>query len=154
VTDPWSPWAIALALVAVANLINAGAFLAFSVMVMPTLQAVSAEVATQTMRELNRRAPRPVFMLTFLGAPLIAVILVVAMAVAGVLTFWVAAATALTVAAFVVSAVGNIPLNDRLQRVDIEWDRFSSGWNQANHARLVLSCLGGLVAIAGLLAQP
>jgi uncharacterized membrane protein len=152
VTDPGSPWAIALALVAIANLVNTGTFLAFSVMVMPTLQVASTEAATQTMREINRRAPGPAFMLSFLGAPLIAAVLVIAMTVAGVLTVWAAVAAALTVAAFVVSAVANIPLNNRLERAEISWDRFASGWNQANLARLILSCLGGLVALAGLLA--
>ena len=151
-TDPWSPWAIALALVAAADLVNTGTFLAFSAIVMPTLQLGSAEVATQAMREVNRRAPRPAFMLSFLGAPLMATVLVIAMTVAGVLTAWAAVATALTIGALIVSLAANIPLNNRLERADISWERFSSGWNQANLARLILSCLGGLVAIAGILA--
>ena len=150
-TEPWSPWAIALALVAAANMVNAGTFLAFSAMVMPALQLTSAETATRTVREVNRRAPRPAFMFSFLGAPLIAAILIVAMTVAGRLTAWAAFASALTIAAFVVSLVANIPLNNRLERADVGWDRFSSAWGRANLGRLVLSCLAGLAAIAGLL---
>jgi uncharacterized membrane protein len=79
---------------------------------MPGLGHADDRTLVSTMQEVNTSIVNPVFLLTFVGAPLLCVLAAVTSGAAG--RPWLVAAAVLTVATFVVTAVGNVPLNDAL----------------------------------------
>jgi uncharacterized membrane protein len=151
-------------LLAVATAIGAaavgGVYLAFAVMVMPALARLPAADATAAMREINRRAERGAFIGVFIGAALVAVALGVAalfelsdragsdesashalLVIGAVLSF----------ASTVVTVVGNVPLNNRLERDGVPaWKPYLSRWGTLNTVRALLALAAvGVIAAAG-----
>jgi len=147
---------IAVLLVLALNFVNAGAFLAFTTMVSPALRdAAESRAAADLMRDINLRAPRSLFMVPFIGAPLAAVIAGVLLATSrgAESAPWVIAAIAATLLAFAVSVGVNIPWNDRLARErdrEATWSAFTRTWPRANTVRCVLSFLGAVAATVAL----
>ena len=139
--------------------LNGGVFFAWSTFVMDGLRRAAAPAGIAVMQSINRQAPTPAFMLLWLGTGLVAV----------VLAAWTAASTGdrrtvLAVAAAVVYAGGslvstfarNIPMNNRLDRVDADsaegaayWREYVRRWTAWNHVRTLagtVSC--GLLIVA------
>ena len=140
----------------------AGTFLAFSTFVMAGLDRRPAPEAIRTMQSINRTVLAPAFMLVLFGTALLCV---VAIGVAirhrnqpGVAAMLVGAALYL-VGTIGVTIAGNVPLNDRLARVDTEtidpetavraWADFLGPWLRWNHVRMA-AAIGATAA--GMLA--
>lgn len=123
---------VALVAATVAMGLFAGLFWTFSVAVMPGLRQVDARTFVGSMQRVNVAIVNPVFLLVFLGAPVLTI-------VAGVLQLgaddraplpWIVAGFVLSAAAFVTTARANIPLNNALDAAghpdqvgDLEADR-------------------------------
>ena len=111
---------------------------------MPGLARVDDRTFASSMNHLNVAIVNPVFMLTLLGAP--------ALAAAAVATSpapvrgWAVAGLALTIGTVVVTAVGNIPLNDALAAGGSRAD-FETAWVRWNVVRTITST-GALAALA------
>ena len=142
------------------NFINGGVFLAFTAMVTPALRdARDPRTAAAVMRDINVRAPRSIFMVSFLGAPLAAIIAGVLLATGGVTTAatpWIIGAIATSLLAFVISVTVNIPWNNRLEHESdrmpgATWTAFSRVWARANALRCVLSIAAGAAAAVSLI---
>jgi uncharacterized membrane protein len=144
-------------LLAVATAIGAaavgGVYLAFSVMVMPALGRLPGEQATAVMQEINRRAERGVFIVVFLGAALVAVALalVSVFALPGTTAALLLSGAALSFASTVVTVVGNVPLNNALERNGVAvWDQYLSRWTALNTLRALLALAAvGVIVVAG-----
>jgi uncharacterized membrane protein len=92
--------------------LQAGTYYTWATGVMPGLAKVDDHGFVSTMQHVNVAIVNPLFMLSFLGAPLLAA---VAVFTSGSLARpFTVAALVLAVATVAVSAVGNIPLNDAL----------------------------------------
>lgn len=146
---------VTMLVLAALSFVNAGAFLAFTTMVTPALAtARDGRAAADVMRDMNVRAPRSIFMVSFLGAPLAAVVAGVLLVLTGFAgqVWWTAGAIVTTLIAFVVSVAVNIPWNERLLREhgDATWSAFSRAWGPANTARCVLSLAAGAAALAAI----
>jgi uncharacterized membrane protein len=104
-----TPVLVAAAVVAA---LQAGTYFTWSTGVMPGLARVDDRTFVDAVQQMNIAIVNPVFIATFLGAPLLAV------AAAGVThgsaRRWAIAATVLSVGTLVISFAGNIPLNDAL----------------------------------------
>ncbi|MET0990571.1 MAG: anthrone oxygenase family protein [Glaciihabitans sp.] len=120
-------------LLAIATAIGAGAvggvYLAFAVMVMPALGRLPARDATAAMQEINRRAERGAFIGVFLFAALVAlalgIVAITALPDGAAMLLLVGAA--LSLASAVVTVVGNVPLNNRLEREGAPfWETYRS----------------------------
>ncbi|MGI8458419.1 MAG: hypothetical protein ACR2LI_09950 [Propionibacteriaceae bacterium] len=104
---------VQLAAVVLAGLV-AGLLLAFAVAVLPGLAKVDDQTFVATMRSINVAILNPVFLLLWLGAPLLAI------GTAGLSLRskeaipWAIAGALLMIATFVITAAVNIPLNDAL----------------------------------------
>jgi uncharacterized membrane protein len=129
----------------------AGLFVCFSVAVMPGLRRVDDEAFLSSMQRINVAIVNPLFLLLFLGSP----VLLVAAAVVGPRDTWLLAASALHLLALLVTFAVNIPLNNRL---DAATDpapartAFEPPWTRAHTVRTLLmavSFVGCLVALAG-----
>src|SRR5690606_31293449 len=129
----------------------AGVFSAFSVAVMPGLNAVPPGAAVAAMRSVNERILNPAFLGPFLLVPL-------AGAAAGALLLvlghrraaaaFLAAAAVYLLGAFLPTAAVNVPLNDALAaagdpaqaaRAAAAWAAYAPRWTAWNHVRAAAS---------------
>ncbi|MFS0704036.1 DUF1772 domain-containing protein [Cellulomonas sp. 179-A 9B4 NHS] len=128
----------------VATALVGGVLLAFSAFVMTGLRALPPAAGAEAMRAVNRAALRPPLMLVLLGALLLDLAAAV-VAVAGDAPSAgsaVAGAALYVVGGIGVTAVGNVPLNERLARTADpagEWVRSAPRWVAWNHVR-ALAC--------------
>lgn len=124
----------------------AGYLLAFHSGVMPALRDVGDAQFTQVMRLINKKVPGPVFLLLFLGAVgLPAASLAVAEdGRTGAEQALVVAALACSAVGHLVTAAGNVPLNNALEAAgsdDVRASRtaFESRWNTLHRVRTLLA---------------
>jgi uncharacterized membrane protein len=134
--------------------IAGGVYFSFAALVLPALEKIPSREAVTAMRLINETAVRWPFMSIFFGSMLTSVALVVMEMAAG---NWVPAAmarivgSALAIAAFGITVVGNVPLNNRLARIresetaaDI-WNSFAVPWGRLNHARWICAVVSAAV---------
>ena len=150
-TNVRGPVLLAAALVAG---LQAGTYFTWATGVMPGLAKVDDRTFVDAMQQMNIAIVNPVFIATFLGAPLLAG---ASIAVAGSHARpWAIAATVLAVGTLVITFAGNIPLNDALDAAgpvdkikDLAAVRadFESLWVKLNIARTFTSA-GALGALA------
>lgn len=107
----------------------AGVFLAYAVSVMPALRTMDDHVFVTVMNRINVVIVNPVFLLVFLGAPVLA---------AGLLVWdrspWAIAGAVLAVLTLVISFAMNIPLNNALSDGGTR-EAFENPWTVWNIAR-------------------
>ncbi|NNL35328.1 MAG: DUF1772 domain-containing protein [Silicimonas sp.] len=144
----------------------AGVFLTFSDFVMPSLAASAPAAGTQAMQIINRKVYRSIFMVLLIGMIPVSVIAAgtgwaTGLPVAG----WLIAAAGLyLVGVLAVSALGNIPMNERLEALpeggpeaQAYWPAYVAGWVRWNHLRWITATasagcyLVGAVELAKLL---
>jgi len=143
-----------LLVAALAAGLQAGTYFTWATGVMPGLANVDDRTFVHAMQQMNIAIVNPVFIATFLGAPLLAG---ASIAVAGSHARpWAIAATVLAVGTLVITFAGNIPLNDALDAAgpvdkikDLAAVRadFESLWVKLNIARTLTSA-GALGALA------
>jgi uncharacterized membrane protein len=145
-------WEILAAATTVGSGLLAGVFFAFSAFVMSGLERLPDPAGAAAMRSINVTAQRPPLMLALFGVSA----LCVTMIVRALATWsqpgaaWLLIGAALTVAgALGVTAVINVPLNNRLDAGTITWSHYLAAWDPANHARTILCLAGSAVLLIG-----
>ena len=145
----------ALVALTLATGLVAGVFLSFSDFVMKSLRAAAPAAGAEAMQVINRKVYKSVFMVLLVG--LVPVTVLVALAATFILdatvSLWLVAAGVLYFfGVFVVSAVGNIPMNRQLDGMpqggvaaQRYWPDYVRGWVVWNHVRTVTS-LGAMAA--------
>ncbi|HEV7646533.1 MAG TPA: anthrone oxygenase family protein [Actinophytocola sp.] len=133
-----------------------GVFFAFSNSVVPGLDAIRPEQAITAMTSINRTILNPLFLATFVGPPIAAVLAGVLIMVAGGTgggLLFLAAAVVYALACIAPTAAVNVPLNNALDtgtiptdadEVGRTWTGYSARWTRWNHWRAA----GSLVAVA------
>lgn len=145
--------------------VTAGVYLNFTARVMPSLGRLSDPAGIARMQAFNRTAVQPPFMLCFFGAALAGGYLIVRVARGdrSAADLLLAAGGAAYLAGFLLTIGYNVPLNDRLARLDPHaassvavWRGYLRDWTAANSVRAGLSMLacvllisGGIAAMAG-----
>lgn len=106
-----------LMVLALAAALVAGVFLTFSDFVMPSLFAAAPAAGTEAMQIINRKVYRSIFMVLLIGLiPVSAAIAIAAFLLDLRASQWLIAAGLLYFfGVFLASAVGNIPMNKRLE---------------------------------------
>jgi len=137
----------------------AGVFYAFSSFVMAGLDLTPPPKAVAAMQGINVAAVRPPLMLVLFGtAPLCLAVAVVAVIDLDGAASWfgLAGAVAYLVGTVGVTMLCNVPLNERIDKVDAdgpaaaeEWRRYYGSWCGWNHVRTV----AGLAATAAMIAS-
>ncbi|KDN18644.1 anthrone oxygenase family protein [Amycolatopsis rifamycinica] len=146
--------AVVLVAAVVAAGLIAGLFYAYACSVMPGLARGDDKTFVEGMRGINIAIVNPVFLLTFLGAPLLA----------GVAVFlnpgprpWVIAGFGCLVAMLVITGVVSIPLNDALGRGGDDYAalraRFEATWVCWNVLRALVSTAGFGCLVAAVLTR-
>ncbi|MEP6817555.1 MAG: DUF1772 domain-containing protein, partial [Marmoricola sp.] len=104
-----------LLLATVAAGLQAGTYYVFSCGVMPGLARGEDLSFVGSMQQINLAILNPVFLLSFVGAPLLAALATASgLATGGPSRPWIIAGLVLAVATVVVTATANVPLNDAL----------------------------------------
>jgi len=144
--------------------VNAAFFYAYSVSVMPGLNATTGESAIAAMQAINRAVRNPVFFVTFFLTP---VVTMLAAALArrdgrrAAAKMLVGAAAVYVLAVMVPTMVVNVPMNEALAGASVEamaaepdtiWTDYSGPWTIWNHVRTAASALGLLFLGVALLA--
>jgi uncharacterized membrane protein len=142
--------ALALAAIVGSGLI-AGVFFAFSSFVMPALRRVPSAHGAAAMQAINVVVINPVFLSVFVGTAVLSAIAIVD----AILRWdrpgaiWLLVGSVLyLIGTLGVTMAGNVPLNDRLAKVDAagtdveaEWAHFLPRWTAWNHVRAVAATL-------------
>ncbi len=134
--------------------LQAGTYYTWASGVMPGLAQTDDRTFIETMQQVNLAIVNPVFLATFLGAPLLA--LAAVLVTPSEARAWAIAGLVLAIATVVVTGAGNIPLNDALEaagRVGTIADPaavradFETAWVRWNVLR-TLTSTGALLALA------
>jgi uncharacterized membrane protein len=139
----------------------AGVWFAFSSFVMQGLHRADAREAVAAMHGINKTAVTAVFMTAF-GAT---ALLCLGLAVWGVLTWHdlraklvVAASAIYLIGSFGVTSAANVPLNNKLERVDASgphagrgWHDFYAPWLAWNHVRTITAIAAFALFLTALL---
>ncbi|MFN8074573.1 MAG: anthrone oxygenase family protein [Kineosporiaceae bacterium] len=153
---------------AAASAVTAGAFVAFSTLVMPALDKLPPAQAVRAMQEINLIAPRGAFMLPLmgsaLGCALVAVLAVVrrlgsSSGASGLGFGLTLAGGGVGVVAFLVTGMFAVPRNDRLAAMDAAsadaaraWADYSGPWTAGNSVRAALAFVAAVLLVAGVVA--
>ena len=140
--------------------LQAGTYYTWATGVMPGLARVDDHGFVSTMQHVNVAIVNPLFMLSFLGAPLLAAAAVLTSGSAS--RPWTVAALVLAVATVGVTAAGNIPLNDalaaagpvdRIADLGAAREHFETLWVRWNVVR-TLTSTGSLALLAWAALRP
>lgn len=138
----------------VAGGLQAGTYYTWASGVMPGLARTDDRTFVHAMQQMNLAIVNPVFVASFVGAPVLALAAIATSD--GPARAWVVAGAGLAVATVVITAAGNIPLNnaidaagpvDRIADVPAVRAAFESRWVRLNVARALTSA-GSLTALA------
>jgi uncharacterized membrane protein len=132
--------------------LNAGVFFAFSAFVMDGLARAAPAEGIAAMQWINRRAPTPPFVLTWLGTGVVSLVAAVWSALLGGDTravLAIAGAAVYLVGSIALTFAKNVPMNDHLETLDARdpeaayyWRTYVRRWTAWNHVR----CAAPLVA--------
>lgn len=143
-THPVTGWLLVAATITAG--LSAGLLYAFVVAVMPGLGGVPDAVFVAVMQSINRSIVNPWFLLTFLGAPALAIAAVVSRLSTGAPdACWpLITAAALALLSVLITAIVNIPLNNVLDAAgsadpSAVRESFENRWVSWNVVRTVLS---------------
>lgn len=128
----------------------AGIYFTFSVVIMKSLANVSAPEAARVMNEINDTIVNTIFLPLFFGSTLLGIVLIAASVMpwqSERSVFVLSGASIYIVGMFLVTAFGNVPLNNRLKTSEenekqlvVVWKEYLQRWTYLNHIRTV-SCM-------------
>ena len=125
-----------------------GLLFAFSVCVMRALSRLEPQAGMRAMQEINRVILNPIFLLSFIGTALLSLVIILAKIIGvGDVPFPTFCGALLYVlGAFIITAAGNVPLNNKLDTIDPEcstdfWQIYLKKWVPLNHLRTIACTL-------------
>lgn len=144
--------------------LSAGLFYAWMVSVIPGTRRVADLTYLQSMQSINRAILNPAFFLIFFGSLLALAISTVQQYQAGMLFWLLLAATATYLfGTFGVTALGNVPLNDALDVLDLAElseaeikafrRSYEKKWNRLHLIRTVFGVLSFMISLLAVFAQ-
>ncbi len=152
----------ALAVTAIlGSAIIGGVFFAFSSFVMKALSHISSREGIVAMQSINVVVLNPSFLGTFIGTALVSVLMAV-LAIAGrgvsAAPWFLAGALFYVVGTFLVTGLGNVPLNNRLAAVSVAdpdaarvWEHYLDRWTMLNTIRTGAAAVAALLFTLGLI---
>lgn len=136
-----------------------GIFFAFSSFVMKALARVPSSEGIRAMQSINVVVINPAFLGAFIGTAVISA--VIALLASGIwnesLSHWFfVGALHYVIGTFLVTALGNVPLNNRLESVSPEegdqlWSHYLNKWTFWNHIRTTAAMIAAFCFTMGLL---
>lgn len=135
----------------------AGLFYSYSVSVMPGLARGDDRTFVEGMRGINVAIQNGWFMVSFLGAPLLAAVAAVLHRRSGPTLWWLVAGFVFLLAMLVITGVVHIPMNNALESGRDGYAalraRFEGPWVRWNVVRTVMSIAGFGCLVGGLVSR-
>ena len=148
---------IILIITATLTALSAGLFYAWSCSVMPGFARLNDKEFVSVMQKTNRAIQNPVFFLSFFGAPIFLIISTFLFYGQLRFTFIFAATIIYLIGNFGVTVFGNVPMNDILDRFNLESAtdeelsaqriNFERRWTNLNHLRAVSSTIALILVV-------
>lgn len=140
--------------------VSGGVYFAFSAIVMPALRSLPANQAVPAMQSINNNAVRLPFMAVFFGGAAASAAVIATELISSSTsppeTFRIAGA-GLAIAAFGITIVRNVPLNNALGGIDpnapdtmVKWQSFMRSWSRANLGRAAVSIAATIILLESL----
>lgn len=136
-----------------------GVFLGFSDFIMRSLSAATPQAGIEAMQQINRKVLSSVFVVWLLGLAPVSVGLAVHawLFMDGPARGWFIAGCAIyVVGCFLVTVLGNVPMNRRLDTMAVDgadtavyWTTYGTWWTLWNHVRTVASGLAAAALLVG-----
>ena len=151
---------IAVILALMGSALIGGVFFAFSSFIMKALARVPSEEGIAAMQSINVVVLNPSFLGAFMGTAVIslAVAVLAAKDWGSASAFLIAGSLLYIVGTFMVTALGNVPLNDRLAAASVTdpdavelWQHYLDRWTMLNTVRTVAAALAALSFTVGLI---
>ncbi|MBB6430096.1 anthrone oxygenase family protein [Algisphaera agarilytica] len=145
---------------AVGSGLVAGLFFTFSTFVMKALGQVAPSNGIESMQAINITVMNPITMGVFMGTAVLSLASVVFAVFnwSSPSSAWLMVGGLLYLASFIITAAGNIPMNDALAPMDAStsnaveyWQHYLKRWTFLNHLR---TCAAALAVAAYALAMP
>lgn len=143
--------------VAVASAVMAGVFFAFSSFIMTALGNIEPAAGIRAMQRINIDVFCWSFSFLFFGLPLLSLgfgIYAVFNLAQPEAIYYIVGSLVYLVGSLLVTAKGNVPLNDALARVDPyaenaveQWRKYLVTWTRWNHLRAVACLVAGVVFV-------
>jgi uncharacterized membrane protein len=140
-----------------------GVFFAFSSFVMTALGRLPSSEGMAAMQSINVVVLNRSFLGAFMGTALVSLLAAVLAGVAWsapAASFVIAGALSYLVGTFLVTGIGNVPLNERLAEASADdpdavqtWDDYLDRWTRLNTVRTVAATVAVVLLIAGLLLR-
>ncbi|MEL7281812.1 MAG: anthrone oxygenase family protein [Pseudomonadota bacterium] len=137
----------------------AGVFLAFSDFIMRSLERASPAAGIEAMQQINREVLSSVFVVWLMGLTPVCLGLA---AYAWVYvdgqaqTWFIAGSLTYVVGTVLVTVLGNVPMNNRLdalrpisEETKAYWDIYATFWTAWNHVRTVAAAAGAIAILIG-----
>ena len=131
----------------------AGVYFTFSAFVMRSLDAIAAPAGMLAMQSINRIIVRSPFLPIFFGSTLAcaALVIISSLSLASAGALWTLIGSVVyVVGMFVVTIIGNVPLNNRLEATQADspegsemWSLYLRKWTAWNHVRTI-TCTAAL----------
>lgn len=137
-----------------------GVFFAFSSFIMKALARLPAGEGIAAMQSINVVVLNRSFLGVFIGTAVVSLLVVLLAVVSwgsGPAPWYLAGAVSYLIGTFVVTGVGNVPLNNRLAAVSAPdaaavWEHYLERWTRLNTLRTAAALLSALMFTLGLLA--
>jgi uncharacterized membrane protein len=140
--------------------LTGGVFFAFSSFVMKALACLPSERGIAAMQSINIIVINPSFLGVFLGTAVLSLSLMLLSLFVhhhSSAIFFLAGAGAYLIGTFLITVIGNIPLNDRLATLSAtganaerSWSLYLNRWTLWNHIRTLAATLAALLYALGL----
>jgi uncharacterized membrane protein len=140
-----------------------GVFFAFSSFVMTALGRLPSSEGMAAMQSINVVVLNRSFLGAFMGTALVSLLAAVLAGVAWsapAAWFVIAGALSYLVGTFLVTGIGNVPLNERLAEASADdpdavqtWDDYLDRWTRLNTVRTVAAMVASVLLIVGLLLR-
>ncbi|MEM9158854.1 MAG: anthrone oxygenase family protein [Verrucomicrobiota bacterium] len=156
-------WILTTAIAAIiGTALVGGIFFAFSTFIMKALEKIAPAEGIRAMQSINLVVLNPLFLGAFMGTPIICIAATILAIISGSssgLPYWFALGSlSYVLGTFFVTALGNVPLNDRLADAKPEsaeglslWQSYLKRWTLFNHIRTGAALAAALCFIIGLL---
>jgi uncharacterized membrane protein len=137
----------------------AGVLYAFSGAVMAALGRIPSDEGIRAMQSINKSIINPLFIGSFIGTAVVSSVLFVlgALGHLGQSSIWFMAASLLyVVGTFLVTAGGNVPMNEKLDTMDPAagddyWQFYLRNWTKLNHLRTLCAITACALFTIGLI---
>ncbi len=152
---------LTVALTLIGSALIGGVFFAFSSFIMKALARLPSAQGMMAMQSINIVVLNPLFLGVFMGTAMTSLLLVI-LAIRGwelpAAPYFLLGALLYIIGTFLVTGMGNVPLNNQLAKITATdpassniWQHYVERWTQLNTLRTVCALAASVVLLAGLL---